>query len=328
MLSREANQIYWTGRYLERAENLCRFIYVNLHYMLDMDAGDEESWMALVKATGDQKQFSKQHTKANEDNVMKFLTFDQDNPNSMISCVKLARQNAKSLRSTLSAVMWEDINVLYWHTINHSKKKSLRANREKFYSEFQRLYLRFLGSYHATMTRDEAWHFLNSGIMMERADKTARILDVKYFASMSHKAKRGNIFDSVLWRALLKSVTALHMYRKSYADINASQVCEFLVRHPRFPRSILFCVTELQRSFNVIISEVNPDSGMELAGILEKLENMIKSHPLTSDSETSLHDFIDQFQTELNQVDSHIFNQFFEVKAVGEDLPIMSQSQG
>ena len=329
MLSREANQVYWTGRYLERAENLCRFIYVNLHYMMDMDIGDDHSWMALVQATGDQKAFLDRYSQTDETSVMKFLTFDTENLNSMISCVRMARENAKSLRSTLSSTMWEDINGIYWHTINHSKKKSQSINTEKFYSEFQKLYLQFLGSYHATMTRNEAWHFLKAGIMMERADKSARILDVKYFASLDYKAKSGNIFDSLMWRALLKSVSALHMYRREFAHVNAQGVIDFLVGNPKFPRSMAFCIQEMKESLAAISFEVDPNEAEALTAALSKLIASIQKFNTESTADVGIHDFIDSFQGALNQIDREIFELYFKVKQYEPtgNLSQMSQRQ-
>ncbi len=314
MLSREANSIYWLGRYLERAENLCRFIYVNLHYMLDLDLGDYDSWLPLVRATGDEKSFFEKYKKSNENNVMKFLTFDQSNPNSMINCVKAARENARSIRSVLSSGMWEQINLLYWHTIEHSKKKSIKANREAFYSEFQTLYLRFLGSFYSSMTRSEPWHFLKSGILIERADKTGRILDVKYFASENYRAKLGNIYDSVMWKALLKSVSALEMFRKEYAKIDSPNVTEFLIANPAFPRSMIYCLQEARFSLLQIAKESHHPGGKGLLSKVDELIETIEADHGNTWRDLGVHPFVDIFQTSLNHIDNDIFELFFKLK--------------
>ncbi|HTN39551.1 MAG TPA: alpha-E domain-containing protein, partial [Asticcacaulis sp.] len=209
MLSRVANSIYWMARYLERADCVARFIDVNTHLMLDL-ALDQNSaqWYPLVATSGDDEDFTKRYKQADERAVVKFMTFDQSNPNSILQCIFRARENARTVREVIPVEMWEKINELYHLTQSQSRKRSV-ADLADYYKEVRQSGHLFTGLMHNTMSRDMGWQFAHLGQMLERADKTARLLDVKYFLLLPHNdVWKDSAYDAVQWGAVLKSVNA------------------------------------------------------------------------------------------------------------------------
>ena len=191
MLSRVADSIYWMGRYVERAENVARFVDVNLNLMLDGPTGTDQQWKPVVNTTGDHEDFTKRYGEATEHKVIQFLTFDRDNPNSIISCLRGARENARSVREIISSEMWLQLNQFYL-TVNSAvaNGKGLDSPHH-FFTQVKLSSHLFSGVTDATMTHNEAWHFCRLARKLERADKTSRILDVKYFILLRSAADVG-----------------------------------------------------------------------------------------------------------------------------------------
>ncbi|MEM9964337.1 MAG: alpha-E domain-containing protein, partial [Asticcacaulis sp.] len=201
MLSRVANSLYWMSRYLERAENVARFIDVNTHLMLDLALPvDQTQWLPLISASDDEEAFKERYEHADEKSVVRFLTFDDKNPNSILSCINKARENARTIREVIPVDVWERINELYHLTQAHSRKRSVGA-LESYYNEVRRSGNHFAGMLINAMSRDESWHFARMGQLLERADKTARLLDVKYFLLLPKGEAIDSPYDNVQWGA-------------------------------------------------------------------------------------------------------------------------------
>src|SRR6266851_6271298 len=242
MLSRVADSIYWMSRYVERAENVARFIEVNLQLMLDAPSGEDQQWEPLVNTTGDGEAFTKRYGEATQQNVIQFLTFDAENPNSILSCVRAARENARSVREIISSEMWEQLNEFYL-LVNSAAANvgSLRDPHELFASVKMSSH-QLAGVTDATMTHNEGWHFSRLGRQLERADKTSRIVDVKYFLLLPTVADVGTTSDDIQWAAVLRSASAFEMYRKRHGRISPDRIAEFLLLDRDFPRAIHYCL--------------------------------------------------------------------------------------
>ena len=212
MLSRVADSILWMSRYVERAENVSRFIDVNLNMSLDLGPDMDNQWAPLIFTTGDQKPFKEQYEVYNQENVIHFLTFDQKNPNSILSCLASARENARTVREMLSSQMWEELNKFYLlvRTASQNTEAVLDSPFEFFEKIKQSAYI-LEGVTEATMSHGEAWHFRRLGRMLERADKTSRILDVKYFLLLPSVQDVGTPLDTIQWASLLRSASALQI---------------------------------------------------------------------------------------------------------------------
>ena len=235
MLSRVADSIYWMGRYVERAENVARFVDVNLNLMLDAPDGSGQQWQPLVFTTGDHEDFAKHYGEATQQNVIQFLTFDRDNPNSIVSCLRAARENARSVREIISSEMWLQLNKFYLMVNSAATNPKGLESPHEFFTEVKLLSHLFTGVTDATMTHGEPWHFRQLGRELERADKTSRILDVKYFILLRSVSDVGTAFDDVQWAAVLRSTSSFEMYRKRHGRILPKKVVEFLVLDRNFP---------------------------------------------------------------------------------------------
>ena len=316
MLSRVANAIYWSSRYLERAENISRIAYVNLHYGLGNAEENHEHWFSLIKATGDEKFFFKKYKKASYENILKFLVTDKSNFNSIYSCIRAGRENARTVREIISAKMWEDINQLYWSAQEFVKKRSITNNIEDFLRGVQDRYMSYLGATESTMNHNEAWHFSRLGRMIERGDKTGRILDVQYFSitALETSSNQEAVSETLLAKSLLKSTSAFEVYRQNYSDILPENVGRFLMTSPTFPRSIYYCALQMAQSIESICEYNRHPRAAELRNLAEKLSTFVKSEGEKEFSSSRLHQFIDEFQKKANEIDAKIFEVFFSTE--------------
>ena len=311
MLSRVADSIYWMSRYVERAENVARFISVNLNLSLDMPGEAGQQWWPLVVITGDDAAFQKRISTTTKESVVQFLTFDADNPNSILSCLRSARENARSVREIISAEMWEHINKFYMMVRDGGTLEHVLDNPYEFYDRVNVSGQQFLGVTDATMTHGEAWHFCQLGRMIERADKTSRILDVKYFILLPKPTDVGTPYDDIQWLALLRSASALEMYRQRHGRISPVNVVNFLVLDREFPRAVLHCLTRANESLHAI-SGTTPGSFSNTAE--QRLGQLRAELAYTQAEEVisgGLHEFIDDFQKRLNSVGEGIYESFF-----------------
>ncbi len=314
MLSRVADSVYWMSRYVERAENVARFVDVNFQLMLDAPAGRDQQWEPLVATTGDHAEFIKRRGTATEENVIKFLTFDSENPNSILSCLRAARENGRSVREIISSEMWLQLNRFYLIVKSAAESPGGLENPQEFFEAVRQASRLFTGITDATMTHGEAWHFSRLGRMLERADKTSRILDVKYFLLLRSADEVGTPFDAIQWAALLRSASAFEMYRKRHGRISPEGVADFLMLDREFPRAIQFCLVEARDSLHAI-------SGTPLGTFRHPPEKLLGQ--LCSDLsfttvdeivKQGLHEYVDDLQTKMNQVSDGIFETFFAFK--------------
>ncbi len=326
MLSRVADSIYWMSRYAERAENVARFIEVNLQLMLDAPSGEDQQWEPLVNTTGDGEAFTKRYGEATQQNVIHFLTFDADNPNSILSCVRSARENARTVREIISSEMWLQLNKFYLMVTAATENSSTPANPHEFFTAVKIANHLFNGITAATMTHGEPWHFFHMARMLERADKTSRILDVKYFILLRSVHDVGTPFDDIQWAAVLRSASALEMYRKRHGRISPKRVVEFLLLDREFPRAIHFCLLAARDSLHAISGT---PAGTFRNPTEKSLGQLCSDLSFTSVDEiinSGLHEYLDHLQTRMNQVAAGIYETFFALKTL-KPAKRSSQSQ-
>lgn len=311
MLSRVADSIYWMNRYVERAENIARFVDVNLHLLLESPAGMAQQWRPLVLTTGDLEFFEEHYGEANADNVIQFLTFDEDYPNSIVSCLRSARENARSVREVISSEMWEQLNQFYLMVREAAPGQPLSALHD-FFTEVKLSSHLFAGVMDATLSHNEGWHFGQIGRLLERADKTARILDVKYFILLPSVQDVGTMMDEVQWIALLKSASAFEMYRKRRKHrITPIGVVEFLVLDREFPRAMRFCLLQAERSLHQITGTPAGTWSNPAERALGRLRSELDYITAEEIIQTGLHEFLDNLQLQMNEVGQQIFETFF-----------------
>jgi uncharacterized alpha-E superfamily protein len=311
MLSRVADSVFWMSRYVERAENVARFI--DVHHNLTLDLGEElgDQWGSLVYTTGDHELFFKAYGEVCRENVLKFLAFDEKNPNSIVSCLSRARENARTAREIISSDMWEELNRFYL-LVRDAVREDLVGDYE-FFARVKRASHLLIGTTDATMSHGEAWHFARLGRLLERADKTSRIVDVKYFILLPKASDVGSSLDVVQWSALLRSASALEMYRRIHGRIVPSRVVDFLALDRSFPRSIRYCVCGAERSLHAVTGTPDGGFGNRAEQELGKLRSGLDFTSIDDIIAQGLHEFIDGIQSCLNRVGEAIFNCFFVV---------------
>ncbi len=314
MLSRVADSVHWMSRYVERAENLARFIQVNLNLVLDAPPGVPPQWEPLVQTTGDDEAFAQRYNQASEADVIQFLTFDEENPNSILSCLRTARENARSVREIISSEMWEQLNTAYLFVCEAAADRRARRKPQEFYTRVKEAGHLFCGITDATMTHNEAWHFIHLGRMLERADKTSRNLDVKYFLLLRSAADVGTPFDEVQWAAVLRSASAFEMYRKRHGRISPSGIVEFLLLDGEFPRAIRHCLNQARVSLQCISETPVGSPGNAGERLLGRLCSDLTYTTVEEVIRAGLHQYLDDLQTRLNRIGAAVHNTFFALR--------------
>ena len=323
MLARVAESIYWMSRYIERAENVARFIEVNLNLMLDLPLGSAQQWKPLVETTGDAAEFKKRYGEATQQNVIQFLTFDLENGNSIRACLRAARENARSVREIISSEMWEQVNQFYL-MVNAADAASRTDPQELFASVRMAGHL-FGGVTDATMTHNEGWNFCRLGRMLERADKTSRILDVKYFLLLPTAADVGTTSDDIQWAAVLRSASAFEMYRKAHGRITPDRVAEFLLFEKEFPRAIQYCLVRSRLSVHAISGTPGGVFRHPVERLLGELCSELAYARIETIIAAGLHEYLDRLQTKMNQVGSGVGETFFAARGTP---PVRKKARG
>lgn len=242
MLSRTAEQLYWTGRYVERAENMARILDVSQRLSVQgrTRSRDANEWVAVLDILCAERLYAETHGAVTEEGVIAFLTLDRSNPSSIYSCLRTARENARALRSAISAEMWESMNTT-WLAIRDMTEADMQAQglREFFDWVKVRSHL-FRGVSYTTTLHDDGFAFTRLGTFLERADNTTRLLDSKFhILADSGSDPAANYYE---WGAVLRAVGAFRAYHQLYHDvITPSLVAELLVLQPQMPRSLRFC---------------------------------------------------------------------------------------
>lgn len=310
MLSRVADAIYWMSRNVERAENLARFIDVTLILILDLPHVADQQWQPLIMATGDHELFAKRYGKPTPESVIKFLIFDREYHSSILSCIQVARENARSVRETIASEMWEHLNQFYYTVGDAAGDAAVLSAPQDFLNEVKLASHLFKGITDATMSHNEGWHFVQLGRMLERADKTSRILDVKYFSLLRQGNQAGTPADDLQWTAVLRSVSGFEMYRKRFHGLKPERIVQFLVLDREFPRAIRHCVEESYLSLEAITGGATGAPRNTAEHKLDALRKELATALVGDIVASGLHPYVDALQDKLNTVGSAIYETF------------------
>ncbi|TWT40802.1 alpha-E domain-containing protein [Botrimarina hoheduenensis] len=326
MLSRVADSIYWMAVYVERAENVARFIDVNDNLTLGEGTDLAEQWAPLVYTTGDQELFAELYGEPRREAVLRFLAFDPRNPNSVLSCVAAARENARSIRESITAPMWEQINTFHLMVKSAVQDRRFLQEPTPFCDMVKHASHALVGTTYTTMSHGEAWHFLRFGAMLERADKTSRIVDVQYYHLLPNVEDVGSALDVVRWSSLLKSASALTMYRRIHGRITPELVADFLLLDRDFPRSMRFCVSRAQESVSEITGSRPGTFNCETEQRAGRLRSEMDYTAIRDVVQQGMHEYIDQFQLRLNEIGESLQKDFFTLETEADTLG-QTQSQ-
>lgn len=321
MLSRVAENIYWLGRYMERAENTGRIVNVNGNLLLDLPKGIAPGWQPLIEITGSEESYRQTYNDFEERNVVRFLVADKQNPGSIISSLSMARENARTIRDVIPRESWELINELYLYARDNLQSGLSKRGRYGFMKRIMRASQTFVGLSSGAMSADAGYEFLCLGRILERADMTTRIIDVRSASLIPSETSGLLPFENIQWISVLKSLTAYQMYRQHVqARVRRADALRFLMLDDDFPRSVYGCVALVDESLKELPTSEAPRSAVA------RLEKVIRSGDIArmAESNSALHGFIDQLQVELGQIHSEIVRTYFHME---ESAKPQTQSQ-
>jgi uncharacterized alpha-E superfamily protein len=334
MLSRVANSLYWMSRFIERAENVARIADVMHHLTLDLRQSDSGAarnfWLPIVQTMGDEELFFTLYDEADSHSVREFLTFQRENPGSVSNCIAMARENARMVRDQITGEMWEGINSLHLFLQSPSALDRWHAGPVEFYHEMKVSSLYAQGLIDATVPHTAGWLFMQVGRYLERADKTTRILDLRYVALPAKGAPLAPLDpgESLAWSAMLRCCSAWDAYRQLHgADIGPLRVTGFLLLSEDFPRSVEFCVRELDAALRHI-SGVRPG---RFSNHAEKFSGRLLAEIQFSSAEDildfGLHDYLDMLQRRFNEIGEALFDAYITHLSAEDDYSQSQQQQ-
>ena len=311
MLSRTADSLYWTARYMERADFLARILDAasRLASLPASRGGSGDPWASAVESAGAHGPFYEKHETADERTVRQFLAFDPDNPASIRNCLEKARANARSVRTALTVELWEAINEAWIDLKSFETGLDDREAFARFLEWVKSVSLTFDGAAYRTMLRNDAYWFLRIGDQIERADNTARLLDVKYHLLLPEGESVGGGLDYFQWTTLLREVSALTAYRWIYRDtIQAWLVADLLILNRQMPRSIASCQVEIASCLDQMAESYGargPSQRLASAALRRLSESTIERI-----FQSGLHEYIGVFLQENNRLGAAITEQY------------------
>ena len=311
MLSRTAENLYWLARYVERAEYLARILEATqrLSAVPTTGGATTNEWESAVSTAGCAASFFSAHKEANEQSVTDFLAFSPDNPSSIRSCFEVARSNARSVRTALTMEMWDAINGTWLELQKFGTGAVSREQFAQFLRWVQESSLRFDGSAYRTMLRNDAYWFSRLGVFMERADNTARILDVKYHLLLPPQEHVGGPLDYFQWAAILRSVSALTAYHWVYRDsIKPWLIGDLLILKEEMPRSLASCYEAIVRNLDSLSGAYGKQGPAQRHA--RGVRTLLQNSRMDGIFQRGLHEFIAEFISETNKLGGAIADQY------------------
>ncbi len=310
LLSRYAECVFWLARYIERAENLARIL--DVHETFARDSRGKLNWDSVLHINADTDRFAARHRSATAAAVLDFYVLDQENPSSILSCVRAARENARTLRPLISTEMWTHVNVFYNSLRELGPGDVTVSGLGKLCQMVKEACQTHYGITEGTFFRDESWYFYGLGKTIERADQTSRILDIKYHVLQPRDSSVGAAIEISQWNALLRSVAGYHAFRRIHPrGMTPAAVAGFLLFDTRFPRSVRSCVLHADDLLNQLRSRhALRGGGGALEGI-DELGALLGELSIERVLKSGLHEFVDAIQRQLINVTSEIAHDFF-----------------
>ena len=313
MLSRTADSLYWVARYVERAEYLARILEATLRLAsLPASYGRGSSeWESVVQTAGCFEAFMEAYGEANEKNVREFLAFSPDNPSSIRNCLEVARSNARAVRTALTSEMWDAINGAWLELKRFDNAKMNSEDFGRFLEWVKGVSLAFDGSAYRTMLRSDGYWFSRLGVYIERADTTARILDVKYHVLLPESEKVGGTLDYFQWTTILREVSALTAYHWVYRQsVQPKLVADLLILNPQMPRSLASCYENISRFLDAIGDAYGRQGASQR--MARKMLNDLNRTKIDTIFESGLHEFIENFVTDNNNLGLLVSEQYLQ----------------
>lgn len=305
LLSRVAENLYWAARYLERTEDTARFVRSFTELILDLPMGVASSWEPLIAIAGSVEEFDRSPVQATEENIVRFLVADADNPGSVIGSIGMARENLRTTREVIPREVWLAVNDLYLFANSDAEAGVDRRSRARFLGKVIADCQLLDGALGGSMRRDSAYEFWRLGQALERADMTTRILGVRAAALLTLPLEADD-YDEVQWMGVLRSVTALQMYQRARrGPIDGPSAVNFLLFDETFPRSVL---GTLQRIKSALGRLPQPDVTLPSVAVVESLLATLHADIIDG---AALDQAMDQVQVALADIHSSVYKTFF-----------------
>jgi uncharacterized alpha-E superfamily protein len=308
MLSRTADHLFWMARYTERAENTARMLDVNIQTQLlpqSIEAA-EKSWRAVLGISELLPAFDEKYGILSRKDVLDFMVCDPMNPSSIVSCLTSARENARAVRGTLTTEVWETQNTTWLDMAGLLKDGILERDPSEFFEWVKHRSHLSRGVTIGTMLKDEAFYFIRLGTFLERADNTARLLDVKFHGADGEQLNASEM-DYYHWAAVLRSVSAFETYRKTYRDvITPERVAELLILRGEMPRSLMACMTEVVNNLAQVHNEVSRETD-RFAG---RLHAGLRFNSIDDIMRRGLHDYLTEFLEQIYELGNRVSHDF------------------
>jgi uncharacterized alpha-E superfamily protein len=305
MLSRVGETLYWVSRYIERAENVARLINVNNMLMMDLPKGVCTGWEPLIDIIGVRQEYQENHTDFSEQKALRYLLVGNDNNSSILNSIISARENARTVRDVVPRDVWEEINSLYYYVKENQNEGLTKRGRFAYLKKIIESAHMIFGTLDATINHDQGYVFIRFGSIIERADMTSRILDIRS-ATLITTNEEGKPYENIQWISLLRSLSAYQMYRQQMGvRVQRADVIEFVMHSEVFPRSILFCLYELKELIEPLLYSD------ELIKLIDKASDELKHQDVRALKNGDLHDYVDEIQIKLAGIHNMLAELYF-----------------
>ena len=303
MLGRAAQNLFWLSRYVERAENMARLLEVGYRMSLTSrrEGGSSEHLISMMQAAEVDEDFAKKDRPADVDTVAHFMMFDPTNPSSVYTCLQAARTNARTVRTAITSDMWETLNSA-WLEFSQIRPRDVRGAKLLELLEWvKHLSHEFRGALLGTILRDDGFAFLQAGNFVERADNTARILDMKYYVLLPRAKMVGGDLDIQQWTLILRAASAHRSYRHVYHDrYKAHNIADFLILRPEMPRSLIYCARFIESQVETLAQFYGKKQVCDDAA--QQLRAMVEGTTMDTIFAHGLHEFLTEFMARNNRV--------------------------
>jgi uncharacterized alpha-E superfamily protein len=304
MLGKTAGGLFWMSRYLERSENTARLIEAGFRIALTRSGGAEE-WKSVLQTAGADQFYAEIDGEFEQAQVIDFLLRDSDNPSSVLSCIAAARQNARLVRTALTREVWEAVNDTYMQLRARLARPVSERDLPEVLGLIRQQSALVIGALQGTMLRNDVFDFARLGTFLERADNTARILDVKYYVLLPTVAQVGSSLDNVQWETILRSVSGVRAFSwLNQGDVTPKGIADFLIFDPRMPRSLRFSVSKLNGNLRMLEAEY--DERHACHETAEKLDRHLRTRNVDRVFEEGLHEFLVEFLADIGRLGREI----------------------
>lgn len=305
MLGRTANGLYWMFRYIERAENSARLIDAGLRMSLTRSHATDEDWGGVLQSSGVRDIYDDLYESLTSADAIDFLLRDRSNPSSVLSCIDSGRNNARMVRTALTRETWEATNECWLDLKSRLARRVKAADMPEVIDGIKRMTGLIRGAFHGTMLRNEIFNFSRIGTFIERADNTARILDVKYYVLLPAVSQVGTSIDNVQWESILRSVSAHRAYGWVYeAEYKPANIADFLILNGRMSRSLAYCYDKIVSNLGYLAREYGERHAAHATA--EQTLSSLRGHAIKDIMDQGLHEYIENFISQNNRLGQEI----------------------